>query len=88
MSEHIHDDQCAHVFAQVHAFFHHELTEAEMDAIREHLNNCDGCLDNYDVEQAITALVRRCSPPQSASESLRMRITSMTMTWSEDAQQA
>ena len=83
MSEHIHDGQCERVFSQVHSFLHRELSEAEMDAIRDHLNNCDGCLENYDVEQAITALVRRCNPPQPATEALRMRITSMSMTWNE-----
>lgn len=85
MSEHVHGVECGEVFQQVHAFLHRELSEAEMDAIRAHLDGCEGCLENYDVEQAITALVRRCNPAQPASQSLRMRITRMSMTWTEPA---
>lgn len=74
---HSEDEACSRALGRVHAFLHGELPEEEADLIRLHLDACEKCLDNYDVEQAINALLRRCNTPVQASSSLRMRITTM-----------
>ena len=68
-------DACARALSQVQAFLHHELDEADEDLIRAHLDACEQCLENFDIEQTITTLIKRCHPPASASSELRMRIT-------------
>lgn len=74
------EDACALALNNLQAFLHGELPESAADEVRRHLLACEKCMDNFDVEQVITALVRRCSPPQQASASLRMRITRLTIT--------
>ena len=49
-------------------------TTASGDAIREHLAACEPCLDRFDVEQAVKAVVRRCCGGEHAPERLRTRI--------------
>lgn len=86
MAEHVHPqdaDACSAALDKVHAFLHGELDEAEADIVRLHLDACEKCLADYDVEQVITQLVRRCHPPARASSQLRLRIVSMAMTLHE-----
>lgn len=80
LEEHLADhDACTRALSQVQAFLHRELSEEEADVVRAHLEACDACVENYDVEQTITALIKRCQPPASASSELRMRIVRMSM---------
>ncbi|MGO4955804.1 zf-HC2 domain-containing protein [Luteococcus sp. Sow4_B9] len=80
MSELHEEDACVRALGQVQAFLHGELDEHDEDLIRLHLDACEKCLENFDVEQAISALVRRCCPPTHASSELRMRIVSLSVT--------
>lgn len=68
---------CSRALGQVQAFLHGELSESEADEIRHHLDACERCMDDFDVEQAIGHLLRRCHPPATASSQLRMRIVQM-----------
>jgi len=60
-------------------FLHGELTEEEADEIRQHLMECEMCLDFYDQETLITAMIRRCclSSHQEPSVELRARVSSL-----------
>lgn len=71
-------DACAAALRNVHAFLHGELPDSEADHIRAHLMACERCLGNFDTEQIISEMIRRCYPPMHASEELRNRIVSMT----------
>jgi len=73
-------DACALVLSRVHAFLHCELSAEEADLFRQHLNACEACLTNVDVENTITTMLRRCQPRVVASPSLRLRVVSMTVT--------
>ena len=77
------NDACVVALDKVHAFLQGELEEADADLVRLHLDACEKCLNDYDVEQVITQLVRRCNPPAPASSQLRMRIVKMTLTMHE-----
>lgn len=72
------EDSCEFALSRVQAFLHGELPEATADEIRAHLLMCENCMDNFDVEQMISSLVKRCCCTPAASESLRMRITAVT----------
>lgn len=76
-------DACTRALGQVQAFLHGELCDCDADLIRLHLDACEKCLENFDIESAIAALIKRCNPPATASSQLRMRIVSMSMTLHE-----
>ena len=67
-------DDCAKVLTQVYQFLDNELDTASGDAIREHLAACEPCMDRFDVEQAVKALVHRCCGNDRAPETLRAKI--------------
>ena len=80
MNELIHgdDDPCTTALAKVHDFLHNELPASDADLIRAHLDACEKCFADFDIEQTITAMLRRCVQPSSpAPLGLRMRISSM-----------
>lgn len=68
------DADCAHVLEQVHQFLDNELDTASGDAIRRHLAACEPCLDQFDVEAAVKALVYRHCGGDQAPSSLRARV--------------
>lgn len=67
-------DECAAVLARVYEFLDNELDTADGDQIRRHLADCEGCLDRFDVEQAVKALVFRSCGGDRAPEQLRIRV--------------
>ena len=75
MSEHD-NDYCAFMAARMHEFLDHELDTATGDEIRAHLAACEPCLHNYDVEQAVRTMLRRCCTSEVAPAHLRTRIVS------------
>jgi anti-sigma factor (TIGR02949 family) len=65
---------CNHVLERVYEFLDHELDEASGDAIRQHLVDCEPCMDRFDVEQAVKALVNRCCGNDQAPDHLRAKV--------------
>jgi len=72
-------EDCADTLIHVQTFLHGELCEEEADAIRQHLMDCEHCLDFYDSEALIAEMVRRCcrTTHGAASSELRLRVTSL-----------
>ena len=75
------EDQCQLAMRNVHAFLHGELPEANADEIRQHLMACESCMDNFDAEEFIGALLRRCHGPATAPATLRMRVSTLHVCW-------
>ena len=65
---------CERVLARVSVFLDRELDEASSDEIRLHLAECEECLDEFDAEAALKALVNRCCSGERAPESLKARL--------------
>ena len=65
---------CSAVHEQVYAFPDHQLSAAAAADIREHLMACEPCLDKFQVEEAMRALIQRCCREDLAPEGLRVRI--------------
>jgi mycothiol system anti-sigma-R factor len=72
--------ECAHVLERVYEFLDHELDNASGDAIREHLQACEPCLDRFDVEQALKSLIARRCGGDTAPAQLRAKILSQLHT--------
>lgn len=83
MSYHEHgpDVQCQLAMRNVHAFLHGELPETSADEIRQHLMACEKCMDNFDTEQFISAMLKRCFGPSTAPATLRVRLSSLHVNW-------
>ena len=75
------DSDCALILERVHAFLDHELDEASCDAIRAHLDACEDCLDDYDIQQALKKLVNRCCRTTKAPQQLRVTIVTSITRW-------
>ncbi len=69
-----HETDCADVLAQMYAFLDQEDTELAIEAIRRHLDECGPCLRQFQVEEALKALVRRSCSCEQAPAQLRVRI--------------
>ncbi len=67
------DADCAQALARVYEYLDGEMSPADLDRIREHIDDCGPCLQQYDLDVALKALVRR-SCQESAPADLRERI--------------
>ncbi len=79
---HVHgpDEACELAISQAQAFLHGELDDSSADEIRSHLMACESCMDNYEIEQMITTMIRRCCHAEHASSGLRARISRLSIT--------
>ena len=74
MSEHGHSNEdCADYLERIVYFLDNELDEADISAVRVHLDACNPCLEKYDLQRTVKAVVARsCS--EAAPEELRERV--------------
>ncbi|TXR58125.1 mycothiol system anti-sigma-R factor [Quadrisphaera setariae] len=71
--------ECDGVLARIYDAIDGEATSAELEEIHRHLEACPPCLEEYEVEAALKALVRRCCAEQ-APEALRAKIVASITT--------
>jgi len=69
-----HDTDCREVLARVFEFLDGEMTGHDVAKIRQHLDECEPCLREYDLDEALKALVRRACGCEQAPDGLRLRI--------------
>ena len=74
MSEHGHSNEdCADYLERIVYFLDNELDEADCSEVRHHLDACNPCLERYDLQRTVKAVVARsCS--ESAPDELRQRV--------------
>ena len=65
---------CQHVLERVYEFIDNELDHASGDVIRQHLSECEPCLDKFDVEQAVKKLVASRCGGDTAPAHLRDKV--------------
>ena len=68
-----HDQDCSEVLERMFFFIDNELADADCAEIQQHLEECAPCLQKYDLERTVKALVAR-SCPEHAPERLRERV--------------
>ena len=69
---------CTEALARLFEFLDAEIDEVAGDAIREHLADCEPCLNEYEVSDQLKKLVRRsCSElaPAELHARIRERLT-------------
>jgi mycothiol system anti-sigma-R factor len=67
------DESCADFLERIVYFLDNELDEADVADVRVHLEECAPCLQNYDLQRTVKAMVAR-SCHETAPESLRQRV--------------
>ncbi|HEX6246851.1 MAG TPA: mycothiol system anti-sigma-R factor [Nocardioidaceae bacterium] len=68
-----HDAHCSEILQRMFFFIDNELERADCDEIQHHLDECRPCLEKYDLERTVKALVQR-SCTEHAPETLRDRV--------------
>jgi mycothiol system anti-sigma-R factor len=64
---------CADFLERIVYFLDNELDEADCSAVRLHLDSCNPCLEKYDLQRTVKAVVARsCS--ETAPDELRQRV--------------
>jgi len=73
-----HETPCSEVLARVYEFIDNELAEADCAKIRQHLDECRRCLQEYGMDEVVKALVRRACgwdiPPGDLRAKVMLRI--------------
>ncbi len=69
-----HETDCGEVLDRVYEYLDGEMTDIDVDKIRQHLDECGPCLREYDLDVALKALLRRSCACESAPDALRQRI--------------
>ncbi len=65
-----HDVDCSEILQRVYVFIDNELEDASTDEIRQHLEECAPCLDEYDLERCVKKLVHRSCGDDHAPDAL------------------
>jgi mycothiol system anti-sigma-R factor len=68
-----HDESCADYIERIVYFLDNELDDADIVAVKMHLDACAPCLEKYDLQRTVKSLVAR-SCTESAPEELRQRV--------------
>ena len=69
-----HDEDCREILDEVYTYLDQEVTRLDVERIKHHLAECAPCLRQYDLEEALKALVRRSCACEPAPDTLRLRI--------------
>lgn len=69
-----HDAECAEALEKVFLFLDNEMDEEDADKIRHHLDECEPCLEKYDLEVMVRSLVARSCACEPAPSELRQKV--------------
>jgi mycothiol system anti-sigma-R factor len=67
-------DECADYLERIVYFLDNELDEADCSAVRVHLDECGPCLEKYDLQRTVKAVVARSCSSEAAPSELRARV--------------
>jgi mycothiol system anti-sigma-R factor len=70
---HDHRDSCADYLERIVYFLDNELDDADINAVRLHLDACGPCLARYDLQRTVKELIAR-SCTEAAPDTLRQRV--------------
>ena len=77
---HVHDvgvdpsaSECVDYLERIVYFLDNELDQADCAAVQLHLDSCNPCLERYDLQRTVKALVAR-SCAESAPDALREKV--------------
>ncbi|HET8960296.1 mycothiol system anti-sigma-R factor [Nocardioides sp.] len=79
-------EECANFLEQIVYLLDNELDEASCTEVRIHLDSCHPCLEKYDLQRTVKAIVARScaeSAPDELRERVRLRIREVQIRISE-----
>ena len=79
-------EECANFLEQIVYLLDNELDEASCTEVRIHLDSCHPCLEKYDIQRTVKAIVARScseSAPEDLRERVRLRIRQVQVEISE-----
>jgi mycothiol system anti-sigma-R factor len=79
-------EECSHFLDQIVYLLDNELDEADCSEVRIHLESCHPCLEKYDLQRTVKAIVARScaeSAPEELRERVRLRIRAVQIRISE-----
>ncbi|GAB3444269.1 hypothetical protein GCM10027517_23710 [Phycicoccus ginsengisoli] len=71
---------CSEVLHRVYEYLDGEMTRDDTEKIKQHLDECGPCLKEYDLDQALKALVKRSCENEAAPVELRTQIVARITT--------
>ncbi len=74
MSEHTDHTDCSETLHRVYEYLDGEMTPDDTHKIAQHLDECAPCLQQYNLDQALKALVKRSCACEEAPVALRTQI--------------
>lgn len=69
-----HEVPCSEVLSRVYTYIDREMSDADCDEIRKHLDECGPCLREFDLEDLVKKLVAKHCACQPAPAELRGKI--------------
>ena len=55
------EESCYWVIDHLQEFLHGEMSEHDADAFRRHIAACESCMDEADMEAAVSRALKRCN---------------------------
>lgn len=87
MSHELNETDCSEALHRVFEYLDGEMAEQEREKIAAHLAHCAACLQQYDVDTMVKAMVKRSCGPQTAPGHLRglivQRITTVEVRYTD-----
>ena len=74
MSDHADHTDCSETLHRVYEYLDGEMTPDDTHKIAQHLDECAPCLQQYNLDQALKALVKRSCACEAAPVALRTQI--------------
>lgn len=75
------EESCCWVIDHLQEFLHGEMSEQEADAFRRHIAACESCMDEADMEAAVSRALRRRNRTVAAPMQLRTRVVQMQVSY-------
>lgn len=81
--DHGHDpsaEECMDYLERIVRFIDNELDQADCSVVRAHLDSCNPCLERYDLQRTVKAIVARsCSEQAPVELREKIRLTIQTV---------
>ena len=80
------DETCADFLERIVCLLDNELDHGEVAEVKAHLEECAPCLQSYDLQKTVKALVARSCmehAPDSLRERVRVQIQQIRVTYTE-----
>ena len=80
------DESCADFLERIVCLLDNELDRGEVAEVKAHLEECAPCLQSYDLQKTVKALVARSCmehAPDSLRERVRIQVQQIRVTYTE-----